>query len=162
MQPMADTAFVAMALPRIFFACRARGTVDASRGTTLTEHQIRTLSYLDLEDPTMVTELADFIGVTASTMSLNLKRLEVGGYVSRARDPNDRRAMNVRLTEDGRRIVDGHRRFDPERVGAMLQQVRPEERKRALEGIAILARAADAAMARGQVQRATLVGEGDP
>jgi DNA-binding MarR family transcriptional regulator len=159
---MADTDFVTMALPRIFFACRARGTVDPVRGARLTEHQIRTLSYLDLEDPTMVTELADFIGVTASTMSLNLKRLEAGGYVSRARDPSDRRAMNVRLTEDGQRIVDGHRRFDPERVGAMLLHVRPEDRERALEGIAILARAADASMARGQAQLATLAGEAIP
>lgn len=155
---MSDTAFFATALARIVHVSRSRGRVDPATGEQLTEKQLRTLSYLDLDDPTMVTELADFIGVTPSTMSLNLSRLESGGYVSRARDPDDRRARNVRLTEAGQRMLDGHRRYDAERVAALLQHVRPEDRKRALDGIAILAEAADAVEATGASQLAGLTG----
>lgn len=156
---MSDTAILATALPRIVHVCRSRGGTDASTGDRLTEKQLRTLSHLDVDDPTMVTELAEFLGVTASTMSLNLTRLEAGGYVSRARDPHDRRAMNVRLTERGRAMLDGHHPFDPERISALLMHVRPEDRRRALDGIAILAEAADAAVTTGGTQLAGLVGE---
>lgn len=156
---MSDTAFLTTILPRIVFACRSRGMIDAESDVSLTENQMRTLSYLDPDDPTMVTELADFIGVTPSTMSLNLKRLEAGGYVSRLRDPHDRRARNVRLTADGKRVVDAHRAFDPERVARVLEHLRPEDRQRAVEGIAILAEAADASIATGRAHVAALTGE---
>lgn len=156
---MSDTAFLSMALSRLVHVCQSRGKTDDSTGTRLSEKQLRTLSYLDVEDPTMVTELADFIGVTASTMSLNLTRLEAGGYVTRARDPHDRRARNVRLTEEGHRILEGHAPFDPERLSALLTHVRPEDRKRALDGMAILAEAADAAVATGGTQLAGLIGD---
>ena len=97
---ISDTSVLLGAFPRVYFACRAREVRDVVRGTTLTEHQARILGQLDAEDPAMVTELAEYMGVTPSTMSLNLKRLEAGGFITRGRDPDDRRVVNVRLTEE--------------------------------------------------------------
>jgi len=109
----------------------------------VSEHQVRILSQLDAADPTMVTELAEHMGVTASTMSLNLKRLRESGLVSSERDPNDRRAVNVRLTEDGVRIRNALSALDPARVDAMLQRMGPEGRARAVLGLRLLAEAAE-------------------
>ena len=99
----------------------------------------------------MVTELAEYMGVTPSTMSLNLKRLEAGGFITRGRDPDDRRVMNVLLTEEGLSIREATHPLDGDRVDAMLRGLRPEDRRRALEGLAILARAADDLVARKRV-----------
>ncbi|MDE0899924.1 MAG: MarR family transcriptional regulator [Longimicrobiales bacterium] len=147
---MSNLDLITAALPRIDFACRSREVRNPKTGAHLTDHQIRTLRQLDVADPTMVTELAEFLGVTASTMSLNLKRLEEGGFIQRTRDPADRRVMNVLLTEAGLQMLELASPYDPERVAAMLAGLRPDERRRALEGLGILVEAADRLVARGR------------
>ncbi|MGY8777820.1 MAG: MarR family winged helix-turn-helix transcriptional regulator [Longimicrobiales bacterium] len=147
---MSNLDLITAALPRIDFACRSREVRNPKTGAHLTDHQIRTLSQLDVADPTMVTELAEFLGVTPSTMSLNLKRLEQGGFIQRTRDPADRRVMNVLLTNSGLRMLEIASPYDPGRVAAMLASLRPDERMRALEGLGILAEAADRLVARGR------------
>jgi DNA-binding MarR family transcriptional regulator len=142
---MSDIETVLSALPRIHLACRPRVVSDA--GVTASAHQAHILAQLDPADPTMVTELAASMGVTPSTMSLNLKRLREARLVACERDPDDRRVMNVRLTEEGERAKAALRPLDVDRVDALLRSLRPDDRKRALEGIALLADAADALLA---------------
>lgn len=109
----------------------------------VTKHQVELLGLMDGQDPTMVTELAEHMRVTVSTMSLNLKRLRESGLVVSERDPSDRRVMNVRLTEEGVRIRDSLSVLDPARVDAMLRRLGPEGRARAVLGLRLLADAAD-------------------
>jgi DNA-binding MarR family transcriptional regulator len=106
----------------------------------------------------MVTELADFLGVTASTMSLNLKRLQEAGVVRRSRDPADRRVVNVLLTGEGERLRTLATPYDPHRIAAVLERLRPEDRRRALDGLALLADAADAVSAAGRSYVEALAG----
>ena len=49
-----------------------------------------------------VSELADCMGLDASTASRHVRHLEDGGYLARTGDPGDRRASRVRLTPKGR------------------------------------------------------------
>ena len=146
---MSDIETVLSALPRIQFACRVTLVRDSVSGRLLTEGQARILSQLHSTDPTMVTELAEYMGVTASTMSLNLKRLLEAGFISRERDPEDRRVMNVLLTESGSRIREALRVLDPGRVEAMLNSLSGEERRLVVRGLALLADAADGLVAQG-------------
>ena len=44
--------------------------------------------------------------VTSGTMTNRIDRLAGAGYVSRSRDPQDKRGVLVQLTEQGRRTVD--------------------------------------------------------
>jgi DNA-binding MarR family transcriptional regulator len=142
---MTDADIVLRAVPRILLACRARVVSDGE--IRVSAHQGRILEQLDLEDPTMVTELAASMGVTPSTMSLNLKRLREAGLVVCERDPDDRRVMDVRLTEAGERAKAALQLLDVERAEEMLAGLWPEDRRRALEGLAVLADAADAMIA---------------
>lgn len=139
---MSDLEIVLRALPRLHDACRARYAPTGS-GASVSDHQARILHHLDGTDPTMVTELAEQMGVTPSTMSLNLKRLREAGLVTRSRDPEDRRVMNVRLTEEGVRARDALARIDVDRVDALLRRLGPEGRQRAVAGLKLLADAAD-------------------
>lgn len=145
---MSGVALFLGAYPRIHFACRAR-EIRGDGGGALSDHQASILALLDEEDPAMVGELAEAMGVTASTMSLNLTRLQNAGFVRRDRDPEDRRVMNVRLTVAGRAMRDAATLLDVDRVDALLAGLRPDERRRALEGLAILAEASDRMVARG-------------
>jgi len=49
-----------------------------------------------------VSELADCMGLDASTASRHVRSLEDEGYLARTGDPGDRRASRVRLTPKGR------------------------------------------------------------
>jgi DNA-binding MarR family transcriptional regulator len=140
---MSDLAILLGTYPRIHDACRSRGMPETVRGKGLTEHQARILGYLDAEDPTMVSELAEAMNVTASTMSLNLKRLEGGGFLTRGRDPDDRRVMNVLLTEEGREVREGTTLLDPDRVDALLRGLGAEDRRKVIEAMVLMADAAD-------------------
>ncbi|MCG6955113.1 MAG: MarR family winged helix-turn-helix transcriptional regulator [Gemmatimonadetes bacterium] len=145
---------------RIELACRIRQVQDSGASGRISAHQASVLSHLDREDPTMVGELADHLGVTPSTMSLTLKRMEAAGYVRRDRDPSDRRVMNVRLTDAGVRVRNARSVLDPERVAAMLALLGAEDRVDALRGLRLLAGAADALIRRTRsVVEAQLSGE---
>lgn len=159
---MSDIATILSAYARIGSACRGRPTPGPEGGPTLTDHQARILRHLDVTDPVMVTELAEYLGVTASTTSLNLKRLEAGGFITRGRDPDDRRVMNVRLTESGDRVRQRTSELDPDLIDAMLMRVRPERRPAAVEGLVLLAEAADALVARRADYVDSFTGRGDP
>lgn len=140
---MADYRTVLDAIPRIRRACRPLFREDPEGGTRISPHQARILGFLDEHDPTMVGELADHLGVTASTMSLTLTRLVRAGYVRRDPDPLDRRVKNVRLTPAGARLRDAGRDLDPERVERMLALLPADQRSAALRGLVLLTEAAN-------------------
>jgi DNA-binding MarR family transcriptional regulator len=158
---MADLETALYTLPRIIAACRAR-RIRTRSGIEASARQAEILGYLDPEDPTMVGELADHAGVTASTMSLTLKRMEEGGLIVRERDPADRRVMNVRLTDLGVKMKEATSMLDPERVYAMLHVMGPADRRLALRGLALLGDAADALVRKNRRAVEAQVGGGSP
>ena len=129
-------------LARIHFACRTRRVADPETQRALSSHQASILDHLDEQDATTLSDLAALMGVTASTMSLAIRRLVAEGYVDRLRDPDDGRRVNLRLTQSGARMKEAKSIFDPERVAALLGVLSPGERKNALEGLSLLSRAA--------------------
>lgn len=134
------------AYPRIYFACHTRHVRDPQTGDDLSAHQASILDHLDEVDPMTMSDLAGHMGVTIATMSLTIDRLEAKKYVRRARDPKDKRRVLLRLTERGERVRAAKSVLDPVRVEAVLSELSPTERERALEGLGLLARASGAHM----------------
>jgi DNA-binding MarR family transcriptional regulator len=130
------------AYPKIFFACHRRHVQDPTTREVLSAHQANILDHLDDVEPTSVTKLALHMGVTASTMSLALDRLESRGYVARSRDRTDARKVLVKLTRQGVRLKESKSVLDPAVVRSILKRMTPAKRERALDGLALLATAA--------------------
>lgn len=141
---VADVALVLDAYPRIYFACHRRHVYDAHQRRLVSAHQASILDHLDPVESTILSDLAKHMGVTASTMSLAVDRLERNGYVTRERDAADRRRVRIRLTDAGVRVRRANSVLDPSLVAEMLQQLPASERGEALRGLQMLARAADA------------------
>ena len=139
------------AYPKIYFACHLRHVRD--RGKVLSAHQARILDHLDSVEPTSVRDLAAHMGVTASTMSLHLDKLEAGGYVRRARSRTDARSVELRLTPSGVRIKQKQKVLDPRLVDLMLSELNETERRHALEGLELLAKAARQLIASDQFRK---------
>jgi DNA-binding MarR family transcriptional regulator len=128
--------------PRIYFACHTRHVRDPASGATLSSHQVSILDHLSTDEPTSLAELAAHMGVTPSTMSLAIDRLEDEGYVKRGRDREDARRLRLLLTAKGQRIREAHSVLDAEKVDAMLARLSNAERSVAIRGLELLARAA--------------------
>ena len=126
--------------PAIYFACHLRHVRD--RNKTLSAHQASILDHLDSVEPTTVQDLASHMGVTPSTMSLHLDKLESGGYVRRTRSRADARRVELRLTPQGVRIKQQQKVLDPRLISLMLAQLNELDRRKALDGLELLAKAA--------------------
>ena len=85
-------------------------------------------------------------------MSAAIKRLVRLGYIDQSRDPDDARTWQLRLTARGARAMRGSSVLDATRVRAMLAALTGDERRRALEGLALLAKAANATFTRRKEQ----------
>jgi MarR family transcriptional regulator, organic hydroperoxide resistance regulator len=144
--------------PRIYFATHTRHVRDPASQRLLSRHQASVLDHLDEIEPTTLMELSRHMGVTPGTMSIAIDRLERKGYVVRLRDAADRRKVHLRLTGAGVRVRDASSVLDPARVESMVARLSEAERERAIEGLALLARAAQdqmhAAARRDDVPRA--------
>jgi DNA-binding MarR family transcriptional regulator len=128
--------------PKIFFACHRRHVRDRKSGAVLSAHQASILDHLDEVEPIALTALARHMGVTASTMSLAIDRLEAGGYVRRSRDREDGRRVQLRLTAAGVRVKEDQSVLDVDDVKSLLSRLSPARRTAAIEGLALLAEAA--------------------
>ena len=127
---------------QIYFACHTRHVHDPESGTKVSARQASILSHLDSVEPTPISQLADHMGVTVSTMSIAIDRLERQGYVARTRDETDGRVRHVRLTAAGERLRAAQRVLEPRLVRAMLSRLSPADRQDALRGLELLATAA--------------------
>jgi DNA-binding MarR family transcriptional regulator len=139
--------------PQIYFACHKRHVRDERTREVLSSHQASVLDHLDDVEATALFDLARHMGVTASTMSLTVDRLERGGYVLRERNTVDRRRVDLLLTAAGVRIKKQQKVLEPELVGAVLAHLDERKRREALRGLELFAEASREMIASGDLNR---------
>jgi DNA-binding MarR family transcriptional regulator len=83
---------------------RLRSRIGAS---DLDPSSVFVLHHVAEKAPLRLSELARCIRLDSSTVSRQVKNLEDLGYLERSGDPDDRRASRVRLTDQGRAVLDG-------------------------------------------------------
>ena len=139
-----DVRLVQVSYPQIYLACHTRHVRRASSATNLSATDSTLLAHLDEQRAVRPTLLARHLGVAASTLSAAIARLTGHGYITQQRDAADRRAIGLRLSAKGAAAMQASSVLDSPRVKRMLEQLNAAERKRALAGLALLARAATA------------------
>jgi DNA-binding MarR family transcriptional regulator len=82
------------------------------------------------------------MGIGASTLSAAIGRLAALGYLRREPKMSDRRAAGLTLTSQGAKAMAATSVLDAQRVRALLTHLKTGERRRALEGMELLAGAA--------------------
>ena len=139
-----DVRIVQTAYPQIYFACHTRHVRRASTATRLSAADSTLLAHLDEGEAVRPTVLAEHLGVAASTLSAAIARLNALGYVVQRRDARDGRAIDLRLSARGAAAMQASSVLESSRVKRMLGKLKTAERIRALEGLALLAKAARA------------------
>ena len=128
--------------PQIYLACH----VDHKRARTsrngLSPRDSTILAHLDERTPVTPAALARHLRIGAPTVSAAIRRLVAGGYVEQRADASDRRRRQLRLTAAGGAAMSESSVLEAARVRTLLRQLTAAERVRALDGLALLARAA--------------------
>ena len=128
--------------PQIFLACHTNHVRAASTRWKLSSHDSAILSHLDRSSGLSPRSLAKHLGVAPSTLSASIKRLTNLGYLTCDAPANDKRRREIRLTDRGAEAMSETSVLDRERVRSMFKKLKPTDRKAALNGLALLARAA--------------------
>jgi DNA-binding MarR family transcriptional regulator len=128
--------------PRIYLACHVDHVRARSSSHGISSRDASLLAHLDASDAQTAGALAAHLGIAASTLSATLMRLETLGHLARVRGAKDRRFVAPKLTAKGREAVAGTSVLDAARVAEALENLTPAKRKRAADGLALLAKAA--------------------
>ena len=136
--------------PQIYLACHKDHVRAVSTKFRISSQDASILVHLDRETGLSPRALATHLGVAASTLSAALARLSDLGYLTNTPSESDRRKRELLLTARGAEAISNTSVLDAERVRAMLNQLKPEERKAAVRGLALLAKGAKSAKQEGR------------
>lgn len=143
--------------PQLFHACHARHTRSRKDPWRLSERDQALLAHLAPDAGTRPSDLARHFGIGLPTLSEAAKRLERLGYVVRAAGADDRRVRALWLTPEGARALQATSVLDPARLRDVVLRLDARERRAAVRGLALLAKATRAGPGRaeGPVRRAS-------
>jgi DNA-binding MarR family transcriptional regulator len=84
------------------------------------------ISYLSLDGPLSPRQLADQVGLTPSTMTALLDRLEHAGLAMRHAHPTDRRMSLITLTERGHDLIAQMRAWLAAAIDVLPEELHPD------------------------------------
>ncbi len=90
-----------------------------------------------------ISDLSDKIGLSNSTVSGIIDRLEKPGYVERIRSKEDRRVVHVRVTPEFRKKAKEHFDKIDTKIDTIMNKATPEEVNKVFEGLNILKKLMD-------------------
>jgi DNA-binding MarR family transcriptional regulator len=128
--------------PQIYIACHTDHVRAVSTKWRISSQDASILVHLDRDSGLSPRALADHLGVAPSTLSAAIARLAKFGYLTNEPNGTDRRKRELRLTARGAEAIASTSVLNAERVRAILKKLKPAERKAALNGLVLLARAA--------------------
>jgi DNA-binding MarR family transcriptional regulator len=119
-----------------------RGAYERFTGDALTgDPQARDFVVLDTladQDADSQHELAERLGINRTIMVRLIDRLQEAGYVTRTRNPANRRSYMLSITEEGRAARDAMRQVIAERDARVTAILTPDERQRLNELLSLL------------------------
>jgi len=115
-----------------------RKQVRKHGASTLSVPQFRTLSFVNRRKGASLSEVADHIGLTLPSMSGLVDGLVTHGYITRKTQREDRRKMNLMLTERGEKMLQVAREGAITELSERLKRIQPNERATILRAMRIL------------------------
>lgn len=132
---------VLLTASRALVGVSARSLEEVVESVTLT--QFRTLVVLAGHGPSRLNQLAERLGVGASSALRTVDRLVDRGLVDRQANPGDRREVVIRLTDAGRELVDGVTEARRHAIAGIVRAVPERERAGLIDALAAFAAAAE-------------------
>jgi MarR family transcriptional regulator, temperature-dependent positive regulator of motility len=118
-------------------ACQCAGQQSALElgATGLAPGQHAILLALDEHDSMHQTQIVERTGIDRSTVTGTIRRLLLKGFIERKRNANDTRFNDVRLTNNGRKILKASARLAASVDERILSFVEPPKREQFLQNL---------------------------
>ena len=129
----AEASELRMATFRLARRLRAERAIDA-----MSDGQFAVLAALKVYGPHTLGELADRERVSSPSMNRTVNCLEESGYLARTPDSDDRRKVNVSLTDAGREVVEETVRRRDAWLEEALAELTPQQRRLLAEAAGIM------------------------
>ncbi len=115
-----------------------RGEMRRISTADMTVPQFRTLSFLDHNPGASLSAVAEFIGLTLSSMSILVNALVERDLVERRTDSDDRRRVCLTVTQTGHEILQSTLQATEERLAEIVSSLRSDERETVVRGMQLL------------------------
>lgn len=93
----------------------------------LTMQEIHTIECIGDGEYSLLSEIAEELKITLGTLSVMVAKLFAKGFITKEKDPKDKRVMKVALTEKGRSVYEVHEKFHNEFVNYITEYMDEEE-----------------------------------
>ena len=102
--------------------------------------QARLLSTIEDQGSARISDLAALDHSSQPTMTMQVRRLEDAGLVTRSTDPDDARAVLIRITPEGVRMLSQVRADRAKVIDPHLGRLEPQDRETLAEAVRVLRR----------------------
>ncbi len=93
----------------------------------ITYNDMHVIEAIGLQEPKKMSQVAKLLSVTTGTLTKAMDALERKGYVKRQRSEQDKRVVNITLTERGVHAYRHHERFHQDMIAFVLGNISEEE-----------------------------------
>lgn len=115
-----------------------RSEMRTLRKAELTVPQFRTLSFLNKHPGASLSAVAEFIGLTLSSMSILVNALVDRNLVTRTIDSDDRRRVNLTVTQAGQAMLVDAQQATEAHLADVVAGLSDSERAIVIDGMALL------------------------
>lgn len=115
--------------------------------------QARLLGMIEEQGAARISDLACLDHCSQPTMTTQVRRLEDAGLASRSTDPDDARAVLIRITDEGRRTLAHVRADRATEINPHLERLAAEDRQTLADAVGVLRRLLDDATAQPSTDR---------
>ncbi|PWI32338.1 MarR family transcriptional regulator [Vibrio albus] len=105
------------------------------RETDYSLAQIHTIEVLGSHGSLRMKELAEKLGITTGTLTVQIEKLVKAGLIERCPHPSDRRAIVVALTDEGQVIHQQHNQLHLDLVADLTRNISAEQQTVLLESL---------------------------
>lgn len=89
--------------------------------------QVHTIEVLGVHGALRMKELAEKLGITTGTLTVQIEKLVAANLIERQAHPDDRRAIVVTLTQEGQAIHRQHNQLHLDLVKDLARNIDPEQ-----------------------------------
>ncbi len=93
----------------------------------ITYNDMHVIEAIGLDKPQKMSQTAKILNVTTGTLTKSADALEKKGYVRRCRSEDDKRVVNIMLTQRGIRAYKHHQQFHQDMIAYIMKNISEEE-----------------------------------